>query len=268
MASLFWVKQKNEDSKLLLRKTNISTDIDYDSVYKRMEPKRAESENTLRERTDLLNQIKRKYAYEENQKEEMNRQLKAGRTWFEIICARNNITLENSELRAIQSLQEYFSFLRSNSQYVLILSCADECSNYRNKLVEISGLPLRRDVSWRDSYVAVIDGGEVKIDEKSREELNTEFTFVAGHPNCSMEYKDGHLKVDCMTMKYAKIRIKSKGYTDPMGAFKSEIIVDNIDYSMNRTGINMVVIDKETGEVVDSVNVNTYNAPELKINRR
>ena len=36
---------------------------------------------------------------------------------------------------------------------------------------------------------------------------------------------------------------------------------------MNRTGINMVVIDKETGKVADSVNVNTYADPGLTIHR-
>ena len=43
--------------------------------------------------------------------------------------------------------------------------------------------------------------------------------------------------------------------------------MDNIDYSMNKTGINIVVIDKETGTVADSINVNTYADPGLKINR-
>lgn len=51
------------------------------------------------------------------------------------------------------------------------------------------------------------------------------------------------------------------------GRDRSEIIVDNIDYSMNRIGINMVVVDKETGEVVDSININTYSDPGLKICR-
>lgn len=52
-----------------------------------------------------------------------------------------------------------------------------------------------------------------------------------------------------------------------MGACRSEILVDNIDYSMNRIGINIVVIDKETGNIMDSINVNTYSDPSLKINR-
>lgn len=43
--------------------------------------------------------------------------------------------------------------------------------------------------------------------------------------------------------------------------------MDNIDYSMNLTGINIVVIDKETGSVVDTLNVNTYSDPGLRIYR-
>lgn len=74
------------------------------------------------------------------------------------------------------------------------------------------------------------------------------------------------LKVSCVPLRYCKIKVKSKGYTEP-GRDRSEIIVDNIDYSMNRIGINIVVIDKENGEVVDSININTYSDPGLKINR-
>lgn len=51
------------------------------------------------------------------------------------------------------------------------------------------------------------------------------------------------------------------------GKDRSEIIVDNFDYSMNKTGINIVVIDKETGAVADSINVNTYADPGFRINR-
>jgi hypothetical protein len=36
---------------------------------------------------------------------------------------------------------------------------------------------------------------------------------------------------------------------------------------MNKTGINIVVINKETGVVVDVANVNTYSDPGLRINR-
>lgn len=126
---------------------------------------------------------------------------------------------------------------------------------------------LRKDIRWRESYVAIIDDGTVKIDEKSKEEININYTFAAGHPKCSMEYMDGHLKVDCMPLERCRIRVKSKGYTEPTGAYKSEIVVDNIDYSINKIGINVVVIDKETGKVDDSINVNTYSDGTLKINR-
>lgn len=62
-------------------------------------------------------------------------------------------------------------------------------------------------------------------------------------------------------------KIKSRGFTESPGRDRSEIIVDNIDYSMNKIGINIVVIDKETGGVADSININTYSDTGLKINR-
>ncbi len=133
--------------------------------------------------------------------------------------------------------------------------------------MEAIGLPLRKDVFWRNSYAAVIDAGVVRIDSKAEEELNLNYEFAAGHSNYSVEYLNGKLKVCCEPLRYCKIKVKSKGFTVSPGRDRSEIIVDNIDYSMNKTGINIVVIDKETGTVADSINVNTYADPGLKINR-
>ena len=113
----------------------------------------------------------------------------------------------------------------------------------------------------------MLDGETIKIDEISKEELNLNYEFVAGHSNYSVEYLDGKLKVCCEPLRYCKIRIKSKGYHISAGRDRSEVIVDNIDYSMNRTGVNLVVIDKEIGKVADSININTYSDPNLKINR-
>ena len=83
----------------------------------------------------------------------------------------------------------------------------------------------------------------------------------------SVEYLDHKLKVCCVPLHYSRIKIKSRGFSGTPGRDKSEIFVININYSMNKIGLNIVVIDKETGEVVDSVNVNTYSDSGLKIYR-
>lgn len=279
----------------LLGKTDIfAENIDYEDIRQRINMVRKESVEWLQsalnveiksyndnnpteliskiykafhDKLELSDRFKRSYAYEEGQKEEISNQIKNGKTWYDIICSRNDIVPENSKLKSIEKLSEYFSFLKVNFNNVIVLSGADECSIQWMKFVETSELPLRKDIKWRDSYVAVIDGNSVKIDEKSKEELNINYIFTAGHPKCSMEYVSGCLKVECMPLEQCKIRIKSKGFTEPTGAFKSEITVDNIDYSMNKTGINMVVINKETGKVIDSININTYSDGKLKINR-
>lgn len=186
---------------------------------------------------------------------------------MDVVSSRNGIAAGDSGLRSINNLREYFAKLKEDSKYVIVLSCRDECANQWGRFLEVSGLPLRKDVFWRNSYVAVIDEGIVKIDEKASEELNRNYEFVAGHPNYSVEYLDNKLKVSCVPLKYCKIKIKSKGFTESPGRDRSEIIVDNIDYSMNKTGINIVVINKETGVVDDSINVNTYSDPGLRINR-
>ena len=283
-----------EDSKLLLGKTDVFIEIDYDAVYKQIESRRMESLQWLRSvldievkskgssestglmlqlyesmcaQRDLLNKIKADYAYEEEQKRSSAVQIKSGKTWLDIVSSRNGIIAGDSELKGINNLREYFAYLKKDSKYVVVLSGRDECASQWGGFLEVSGLSLRKDVLWRNSYVAVIDEGTVKIDVKSSEELNRNYEFAAGHPNYSVEYLGDKLKVSCVPLKCCKIKIKSRGFTESPGRDRSEIIVDNIDYSMNRIGINIVVINKETGVVVDSINVNTYSDPGLRINR-
>ena len=150
---------------------------------------------------------------------------------------------------------------------MIVLSGRDECATYRGKFLEASDLFLRTDVGWRNSYIAVIDEGVIRIDEKSDKELHMDYEFVTGHPDYHVEYLDHKLKVCCEPLRYCRIKIKSKGFTGSPGRDRSEIIVHNIDYSMNRIGINVVIIDKETGAVLDSMNINTYSDAGLKINR-
>lgn len=283
-----------EDSMPLIGKTNIFADIEYDSIYKRLETKRTESaewfnsaldieikpksdiESTklmqrlyqsLCEKTELVNQLKRKYSYEEEVKQKINTQLNTGKTWLDVIFARNHIVPGESKLKNINNLREFFSAMESLPKYLLILSASDECSQHWRKFLEVSKLQLRKDVGWRESYAAVVDGGIVKADERSVEEININYEFIVGHPKYSVEYVDGELKVGCKPLRYCKVKIKSKGFTGVLGACKSEIMVDNIDFSMNKIGINIVVIDKETGHIMDSINVNTYSDPNLRINR-
>lgn len=283
-----------DNSEQLLAKENVFADINFESVYMHLDEKRKESDiwlqralnveakpknNTtanemvmqffrlLQNEKKSFNLLKQEYAYEEEKKEEVNAQLKAGKTWFDIVVLRNNIVPEDIKLREINTLEEYFSKLKTDAKYVIILSGRDECTNYRGKFLEASGLALRKDVQWRDSYVAVIDEGVVKIDEVSKEEINTDYEFVVGHPDYSVEYLDHKLKVFCVPLHYSRIKIKSRGFSGTPGRDKSEIFVNNINYSMNKIGLNIVVINKETGEVVDSVNINTYSDAGLKINR-
>lgn len=283
-----------EDGSPSLKADYIFPEIDYESVHERIELKRRESlewlhsalnieikpksdnasvkmmlqlYESLREKENSIDSIKRQYAYEGEQKEWISARLKEGKTWLEAICLKNHMTMEDSKLRNISGLQDYFSALQTNFNYVLVLSCSDECSAYWRKFVEVSDLSLRTDIAWRESYVAIVDGGAIKVDQKSREELDIDYKFVVGHPKYSVEYVNGQLKVGCEPLEHCKIKVKSKGYTGAMGTHRSEVVVDNIDYSMNRTGINMVVIDKETGKVVDSANVNTYADPGLAIHR-
>ena len=86
--------------------------------------------------------------------------------------------------------------------------------------MEITGLPLRKDVVWRNSYVAVMDGETVKIDEKSTEEINVNYEFIAGHPKYSVEYLNNRLNFSCMPLKCWRDPDQKQGFRRTHGSVK------------------------------------------------
>ena len=146
-----------------------------------------------------------------------------------------------------KDLNSYLNYLKSlnNDNIVVIVSVKDEGSRLYSLYGEsLNKLGAKLDFSNKNrwSYLGVFDTAGKNYYEK-------------------------------LTNKkiYKKLKIKGIDLDLISAGFKigniSSIKVNNIDYSQNMRGINIVVINKETKNILDSFNVDTYTDKELKIRR-
>lgn len=138
------------------------------------------------------------------------------------------------------NLNDFFSDLDLNN-FIVIFSVLDEASKYWGRFVKKKFLGLNIDLKFRDSYIALVD-------------KRNSFVYEASDGMAiSYDYKTDSLN----------IHITSAGF----GAqpFKSEIIVNGIDYSRNFRGLNVVVIDNRTSEVIKALNCDLYADGDLSI---
>ncbi len=133
-----------------------------------------------------------------------------------------------------QKISEYFS--SANDNLIIFIAAKDEASNALNDEM-ISGM---RDLGlkfefkncYRQSYLAVIDGGEI-IYEGISEEAQT-FTY-------DFENKEA----DIISAGFSSGNVAS-------------IKIGDVNYSCNKRGLNFVIYDKESKSVIDSFYVDTY----------
>jgi len=101
-------------------------------------------------------------------------------------------------------------------------------------LLESLGLQLIQDGGYSDSYVAVINNGQVKYEAVSDRKIR-------------------HFDTNNGTSIY----LNSSGwYTSP----NSSIKIRNVEYSTLSRGLNIVVFDNKTGLVIDSVAFDTHSS--------
>lgn len=87
---------------------------------------------------------------------------------------------------------------------------------------------------FRNSYLAVLDGGELKYERASPEKIT--YTY---------EYEEGN-----------NAKLLSSGFVT---SSLSECVIGGKNYAVNRRGINIVVYDKKSGLLIDSVALDTYD---------
>ena len=146
---------------------------------------------------------------------------------------------ENDEadefLKNMYFLEEYMEAL-NNDDYIVVMSVKDDSSQaMTEELVQrMHDLGLEEDLQqagMRKSYLAVLDGKKKIFEDISDDPI--EYDYVTD--DIVLHAASANFNVgDCATIQ-----------------------VNDVEYSMNQCGLNIVVYDKKLGRVVDSVSVNT-----------
>lgn len=132
---------------------------------------------------------------------------------------------------------DYIEKLREYDEEVIIMACSNEITEGLTAIDKenLRKLGLKADFSQdmhTNSYVAVIEEGEVICEESSNRKLN-----------CYGELKNGK-----------DYKVVSSGWST--GA-EAQININNVSYAINGNGLNIVIYDAKKDIVLDSVCFNT-----------
>lgn len=141
-------------------------------------------------------------------------------------------------LSLIKDYEVYLDVLGSMKNCLICIAIKDNAGkNHTYNMVQLS-TQLGATVEWNkigwNSYLLIIDNAKVVYEKLG----------VLGNP---IEYRGYH--AECDVEMYSKTYNKGN---------EAKIIINGVDYAINRRGINIVVYDKKLCKVVDSVCFDTY----------
>ena len=147
-----------------------------------------------------------------------------------------------SASRGIQTISTFSDYINKlldfSSDLIIFIAVRDTCvdnsnRNAANKLLFLNSLGLKEHLNehFRHSYAAVIDGGNVVLEEFSSDSA------------VRMQYSFGEHNAELVSEGW-----NVKKYPAPIN-----ITIDGSDYAINRRGINIVVWNKKEERVIDSV---------------
>lgn len=198
--------------------------------------------------------------------------LKRVREFYKIKESYSPLYANGKGLYQLTDLNEYVRFLVENAQgYVLFFAVRDNVSVHWGRFVNRNLLGLNTDVvKWRASYLAVVDMDEKNVMEfydNSSRELKYHCDIVIRDRNIILEKENAALTP---LLNYC-IDISSKGweYGYKNGKYYcwAKIMINNVDYAINKKGLNGVVFSKREHCVVDSFHVDMHGDAALKICR-
>ena len=138
------------------------------------------------------------------------------------------------------NLNKFFHSLELE-KFIIVFSVFDEASNHWVKFTERKKLGLNETPAFRASYLAIVDKSVDFVYEKTAD-ISIAYDYATD---------------------VVKVHVSSAGFgKEP---YKSEIIVNGIDYSYNLRGLNIVIIDRESGVVKQVLNSDLFADENLRI---
>ena len=144
-----------------------------------------------------------------------------------------NVALLQSEM----DFEEYIDLLVQNKEnWTILISAKDDyvsgLTPEDHAQLQRLGLELISEGNFGDSYLAIIDRGEVKREAKSARRMD--YGTTVNGLAVSMCSAGWYMKPD------------------------SAIVINGQSYGMNQRGLNIVVYDNESNMVIDSINFDTW----------
>ena len=164
---------------------------------------------------------------------------KSGRR-YEVGCMTGDLTLRTGDI------YEYLELLKQNGQYSIFVTIRDDgtreiTTELQEKLAAL-GLEETLPGHYRWSYYGILIPGQDKIEEIGEKELS-----------CTGTLPDG-----------AEYSVISQGGLSGAGGgagryLTCSVKINNVEYAVQRIGLNFVIYDNEHSVVADSVEFNTYD---------
>ncbi len=282
------------DARPLIGKTDVYKDLDYNEIRQKIAVKRQEClgwlEKALSEkphkveyRDEILfeyaklvkekinGDVIRKYGYEEFIRSQKEEHTKAGKTYLEALrLANGDKVLEADPITKLDKLDEYFAAVNKAGKYTVLISARDNCAVYFKKFLEKTKLPLKKDPKIHNSYMAIINEGKLLFEDCSDKALRKRCILNNMHGMMNSSYIDQvefeKFSAACMSPLY--VEMVSLRFDKKLQNQKSIISINNINYSIDKRGLNIVVIDNQKNQVVDSFGVDLHSDKDLKMVRK
>jgi hypothetical protein len=140
------------------------------------------------------------------------------------------------------TLNEYFKDPGKFKKRIIVISVKDEGSKYVKNFSAAAGLKLKMKFAFQNSYVAVVDPKRDFLYEKSS----------TAKIECS--YKVGDKYIDIVSAGFGSGK-------------RSSVRVSGEEYSLDRTGLNVVIFNARNLKLVDSFSCDSYRDENLTVTK-
>lgn len=252
----------------------------YSKLYREMLVKKAwfmvygiTTVNNISKYIDNNKKIYRACGYiEENRKEIARCQNQNNISFLKALYMIRGIEYEENDLQlnnmTFKDAFEYFDYLKNQKSMALVIVGYHTVVGNWEMFLDKQCLGLTNLVKHCESYCAFVDFD----DDISQEQSGKGAKEINCTLNKKVDVSISQSNVEfCMKFPSAVnniiVSIRSRGYDSKKNYAYSNILVNNVDYSMNKRGLNFAVIDKEKGMVVDAFNVDTHGDETFSIVR-
>ena len=179
--------------------------------------------------------------------------------------------MEELSIYTKANLNEYIEEAVKLPNLVIFISVCDSADRYWDRFENRHLLGLKEDLSakWRMSYLAVIDKGNDVCSELLSDKWNgVESSYSFNDSDRSA----AHIYGNEVSEQYGEIPTENHCWLyscamDKCKYTRSSIVINGIDYSLNKRGLNIVLYSKDKAVVIDSVNVDTFGDENLTVRR-